>query len=555
MTRRVRRRKKKSYFEETMDIVKAILLVVIAAAAVVFVVFFIRDSMQDEDDRKMKASIFSTLFKKEEEETGTGAGETEETETGTEEETKEFTLKDGLTVDQDGNIVYVKDGALLVSTFLEEHGKLYYFDEIGMACTDRMNLDAMILHFGKDGALKNITVDPGYQEPYTDYLAEYPGLTKDNLLMAYLKEDRKFGRFSEIIYKKSADTMSHILGGNGSPQYTMPGTMQIADGNVYWLPFVNDPDELESLLCGKLFRMKPGDGKREIYSEDVTGFIVFTDPEGKTSLWYSKDGQVLKADLSEFTEDNTPVTFTEDMDYMTELSDGKLYLKTASGYPVAKESDAFHVLGFSYRLGPDGEILGSGEQKSVKVGNYTYSVKTGEMFGMERSVIVRTDEAGIEEMISGEFAGSAKNIYHNPNDNYLYMEYKYPDGSCYIACSSLDGYVDMLTGGDRGASSMKILGFADGRVYVKETYPDGGSFTEALDVYALSGLALGRTPEATVSEGTTEQAELTGPSSIGPSSQGPGAATAETGSAPGVAEDPVALTGPGAAPFGPGVTP
>ena len=540
MTRRVRRRKRKTYFEETMDIVKAILLVVIAAAAVVFVVFFIRDSMRDEDDRQMKASIFSTLFKNEEEETGTGAGETEETETETGEEiTEAVTLKDGLTVDQDGNIVYVKNGALLVSTFLEEHGKLYYFDEIGMACTDRMNLDAMILHFGKDGALENITVDPGYQEPYTDYLAEYPGLTKDNLLMAYLKEDRKFGRFSEIIYKKAADTMSHILGGSGNPQYTMPGTMQIAGGTVYWLPAVSDPDEMESLLCGKLFRMKPGDEKREIYTEDVDGFIVFSDPEGKTSLWFSKEGHLLKADLSEFTEDNTPVTFTEDMEYMTELSDGKLYLRTASGYPVTKESEAFHVLGFSYRLGPDGEILGSGEQKSVKVGSYTYSVKTGEVFGTERSVIIRTDEEGIEEMISGEFAGSVKNIYHNPNDNYLYMEYTYPDGSCYAACSSLDGYVDMLTGGDRGASSMKILGFAEGRVYVKETYPDGKSFTEALDVYELTGLALGRTPEPVSQAAPPEET---------PAASGPASYHVETGISPEYQikqTDPAGPTGPG----------
>lgn len=516
MSRRRRRRKRQNAIMETMNLVKTILLVVIAVAVVFFVVFYIKNSLGD-GGNEMKASAFAALFGKEQE---TGTEKETETETGTETPeavTEETEAEDGLSKDKEGNIIFISEGQPVTDSWVDYRNDLYYFDEIGIACTSELSFEAFNFRFGEDGALESITQNHSYMEPYTDYRADYPGLVQTSTMMIYLKDQNRFGRFRSIAYKKAAETMSHTLGGLDNPQFTNEGTIQLEGGYVYWLPFVSGPDEMESLINGNLYRMKPGDERRQIVAKGVSGYKALSDGSGKNVIYYCQNGQMIRCGDEACREDESSIIFTEDMEYKISVEKDRLMLRTVSGYPVTKRTDAFRVGEFTYALSETGEILSAEPSESAFTGDYRYSVLTEEAFGVKRSVILRTSSDGTEEIISTEFAGETQNIIYNPEDNYLYIEYVDPEDVPHIISSSLDGYVDLLKGGDRGAKSMKIMGFDGETVIVKETYPDGTVFYEKLDVMDLTGLALACDPiDLSSREPETEpetEAVLTGPGS------------------------------------------
>ena len=520
------RKKSRSYFAETMDIVKTVLLVVIAAAVVVFVIFFIKNSLSDKEDGTMKANIFTSLFKSEEE-SGIESS-TEETVPG--EEVKETVSQEGFQRDADGNIFFIRDGERVCESWLEYSGRLYYFDEIGLACTDLLSLDAFDCFFTADGALRSIEQDLSYIEPFTDYKADYPGLVKTKTLMAYLKESRSLGRFYCIEYKKTAETMSHVLGGSQNPQYTTAGTMQIAGNYIYWLSRVSSPNELESPFNGNLYRMQPGSNTREIVCEDLSGYLALSDD----AIWCSKNGEIFKLTGADCREDKTVPVFTSDMATHAELHDGALYLYTDYGIPVTMKTDSFTSGVFDYALDETGEIISVKGRSTAGAGGRTYAVRSEG----GRSAFVTVSEDGTETQVSGDFPGKTGSIFYNADDGYLYAELVYPDGTNHIICSSPDGYVDMLLEGKHDSYKMKIAGFGDGIVYVIEEDAMGNTVSEALDVYALTGLALSadavqETEPETESENETVSYEGPGGAVIQGPGSGPGGSTGP-GSGPAV---------------------
>lgn len=470
MDKRAKRRKKKNAVQETLELVKAILLVVIAAAAVVFVFVFIKKELTEGGSGKGGSSVFGALFEEKETETQTESESTSaEEETGTEE------VKDGLSEDSSGNTVFVSGGQNVKDMWVDWNNGLYYFDRDGHAKTGSFNDGAFVYEAGDDGSVKSISYNYNYREPYGN---EYVGLVKDKTIWAYLNESMIMGRFYTIKYRKTTETMSHTLGGTENSQYTMPGSIMINDGYIYWLPMAEDPDEMENLICGNLYRMKPGTEKREIAAKGVEGFRVLTNQEGNTVVYYYQGGSMHKCGPKDFREDESTAVFSEDMDYtVASDADGtRLYLTTVSGYPVRKQSDAFRAGDFTYSITADGEIVAVETETSVLHDGYEYTSEAGEIFGSVRSVIVRTGQDKVKMVISGEFTGEMRSLFYCEDENCMYGEFLCGTEGPRIMRISMDGDVDMLNQHDTSAAAMKIYAFLGEAVVAKVVRLDGTAY-------------------------------------------------------------------------------
>lgn len=482
MDKRTKRRKKKNSVQETLELVKAILLVVIAVAAVAFVFVFIKKELSEGGTGKGGASVFGALFGEKETETET------ETETVSVEESTEAPVTEGLHTDDDGNVMFSVNGQDIRNAWADIDNGLYFFDGDGHAKTGTFSEGAIVYEAGDDGSVRNISYDFNYRAPYN---SDYEGLVKDKTVWAYLGESSLMGRFRTIMYKKTTDTMSHILGGTENAQYTMPGSIMINDGYIYWLPMAEDPDEMEALISGNLYRMRPGTEKREIGAKDVEGFKVLNDQNGNAVIYYFQGGNMHKCTPEDFREDDSGIIFSEDMEYTVKSSDDgkKLYLVTKSGYPVRKQSDSFRAGDFTDSIKSDGEIISVEPQTSVAHDNYEYSVETGEIFGSVRSVIVRTGSDNVKTVISGEFIGECRSLYYCEAENCMYGEFLYGTEGPRIMRISMDGDVDILKQHSSEAAAMKIYAYFDDSVVVKIVRFDGSSYFGKLDRSSSSPLA------------------------------------------------------------------
>ena len=543
MDKRAKRRKKKNTVQETLDIVKAILLVVIAIAAVAFVFVFIKKELTEGGSGNSGSSVFGALFEEKETETET------ESESETEEETTEERINDGLTVDDDGKIIFMNNGEAVKNTWIDYNNGLYCFDKDGFAKTESFSEGAFVYDTGKDGSVRSISYNFNYRAPYEN---GYEGLVKDKTIWAYLGESSVMGRFYTILYKKTTDTMSHNLGGTGNTQYTMPGSIMINDGYIYWLPMLEEPDEMESLINGNLYRMRPGAERREIVAKNVDGYKVLTDLSGKTVIYYCQGGNMHKCGPENCVEDDSEIIFSEDMEYTVESdSTGKkLYLRTKSGYPVRKQSESFKAGDFTYAITGEGEIVSVESGISVHYGNSVYSVAAGEVFGTVRSVIVRTGRDNVNMVISGEFIGECRSLHYCEAEDCIYGEFLYGAEGPRIMRVSMDGDVDMLSQHDSGTASMKIYAFLDDAVVVKIIKQDGTSYFAKLAKSLSSPVAAAVEPISLESYNQPETESQT--AEIGPG-YGPGSETMES---------QAIIYGPGLSPtpkkkeeVGPGVSP
>jgi len=521
-----------------MNMVKTIILVVIAVVLIVFVLAFIRKTFgtsETSEDSKM-SSIIENIFKGKDTET---AAESEmETIDDVEVDTE---LQEGLNTDKNGRTVFMKNGSLVKDCWLDYEKSLYRFDADGYAVTGEYPEDAYIYTFSQSGKLQSIRRNESYTDPNAD--AEYPSLVETGGYKIWLTKESEtgedmWGRFRAIKYKKSA---THYLGSETNKQYTLPGTLQTdGEGYVYWLPLVEDPDELESLINGTLYRMKPGDEKRQIVADDVEGYRVVTTDSG-AYIYYFKNGSLGRCGSANCRVDETVTDFTEDMEYQAVIRNDKLYLQTASGVTVTKAFDSFTTGGFTYRIAADGEILSVAENKETALGEYIYSIMTDQAFGRIRNAVIRKNESGKLEMISNEFEGECRNIFGNEADGRVYGEYTYLDNAPHIIVITKDGDVDMLMDTEIGAEKIELYTFGKDSVFVKNTFTDGTVKFQEISVKETTPIALGTDPvdvtdmkPGTESETVNEMEHL-----------GPGYADPSVGQAP---DGSVYNAGPGALP-------
>lgn len=492
MDKRQRRRKRKNAIEDTMNMVKTIVLVVIAVVLVVFVLAFFRKNFgtsQFAEDSKIGGilDIFAKGRETEEStEVSSEAGEDMEVDTE---------LQEGLCSDKEGHILFVKNGQPVRDCWMDIDRALYRFDAAGYGVTGEYREDAYTYTFAKNGKLQSICRSEGYTDPYAG--GEYPALVQSKDLKVYLVNDNDagrdmLGRLRAIKYKIGA---SHYLGGEGSKQYTLPGTIQIdGEGYVYWLPLVNGPDEMEARLNGTLYRMKPGDEKRQIVADDVEGYRIVTAESGATYIYYFKNGTLGRCGTVNCREDESVIDFTEDMEYCTVIRDNKIYLQTVSGYTVTKEFERFTTGGFTYKIAADGEILAVEPAKEAVLGEYTYAFLTDLAFGRVRNVVTRKNAEDRTEMISGEFEGECRSIFAGEAAGRLFGEYTYMDGAPHIITITPDGDVDMLMDTETGAENIELYAIGKDSVTVKNTFPDGTAQFQEISVNESTPIALGMEP-------------------------------------------------------------
>lgn len=467
-----------------MDIVKTVLLVVIAVAAVVFVVLFMKGQLGGATKSDSKMSIFSDLF------TGRET-KTAETETTTGDVEIKTELKDGFNKDSEGRILYRKDGVTVKDRWMDLDRSLYRCDSDGFVKTGKFEEDGFVYQTAENGAVTSIKWNENYADRAS---AETPGLVKSGSMQVYLNNDVTLGRFAAITYKKS--TVSHLLGGEADPQYTRAGSIQVdAEGYIYWLPVVSNPDEMEARINRKLYRRLPEAEVRQIIAEDVDGYRVVIGTNGETVIYYCKGSGMYRCGSANCKDDVAVNRFTEDMEYELDLStEGKLYLKTAGGYPVTQAFDAFHTGGMTYEIAADGQILSRADQIEAVVGVDLYSILSDEVFNSIRSVAVKEDGEGKKYMISGDFPGECRCIYYNDKDGRLYAEYISSDGTPHVAMISKDGDVDLLISTEAGIEVMEIYGFNARGVVVKKTDIDGSISFRVVDSGSSTPLAIAIEP-------------------------------------------------------------
>lgn len=470
MDKRARRRKRKNTIREIADMVKTILLVVIAIIAVGFVYVFVTGQF-GESDESSKLSVFASIFRKNEEESE------EQRESSVFEEIEKIPeVREGFNTDSDGRLYFVKEGVVLKGCWLDYENSLYYIDEQGFVCVSDLVEGAFVYHFSSRGEVTSIT-SAGQVEQQTSG-TDMPGLVKSGSLMVFLDPDNCLGRFQQIQYKKSS--VSHALGAEEGTEYSLSGSMQIdAEGYVYWLPYIADPDELEAMIKGNLYRKQPGAQDRQLVARGVTGYHVLTGENDKTVIYYCSQSTMFKCGTESCRPDDTVTGFTEGMTYTLQMSEDaqKLYLVTESGYPVKKETNSFHTGGMEYSLSGEGEILSVSQQDHVAEGDYVYLTVSEDLYGMKSSVLIRQKEEE-KEVISSEFTGECSNLYYCSEDQRIYAEYLFMDGRPHIVSMSLEGDVDLLIGGDSEASEIRIFGFDEENVIVKQIQTDG-SFSYA----------------------------------------------------------------------------
>lgn len=523
MDRKDRRRKQKNAVKDTIRMVNSILLVVVAIAIVAFVAVFIKGQM--DADETGNSSFLSGLFSNETESTE------ESTTTAPKESVTEEDTTDGLHVTAGGSPYYMKQGARVKNAWIAENGSIYYAGEDGLLKTGNFEEGAFRFETAEDGAVKGIRFNTAYMIPSDG--SDYPYSVKSSSLTAFLNPKKTLGRMLQIMYKKTSETMSHQLGGTGAPQYTVPGSLQVAGGLVFWLPALSDPDEIEALSVNSLFCMRPGEDKRRVAARDVTGFKVLEDENGAATVYYCRDGAMYVCREDGFAEDETVIAFTEDMKYRPGPGeDGKLYLLTENGYRVTMASDAFAVGDYVYQLDATGEILGVEPQVSVEKDDYSYEVVTDEAFGVTRSVAARRKD-DVQEAISSEFFGSAGNMHLSDDGAVMYAEYRDAMNNSRIIRITFDGDVDIVNGFDPGDREIVLCGNAGADLVVKVVEEDGDRY-ETVTTGHMTPLALGMEP---VEIGAQQMEEIPkGPGDVIVTGNGPGYEKVDKGvqySAPG----------------------
>ena len=574
MTKR-RRRKKNSGLRDTLNILTSAALLVIAVLMVIFVVFYIKNNSflggTSLFNKKAQTTEAESLI-------GTTDDETLDIDLSEEhfglirlsngdimyamdaKEAAEYDEEHVLKVPADSPIGKDADGTkdqkyryYLANSWLDKDSNLYHFDAEGLACTDTFKEGAFIFSYDEDGILKKISYNKNYSGDSQTSQSDMPGLIQTKTLWAYMNSSRKLGDYTSVMYKKTTDSLSHVLGGDAAVQYASPYAYTIVGNKIYYLAVpagassdisgdntsnsgnhsdnsASGNDTALKSIAGKLFCMAPGADYREIAAENAEGFKVFQDKNSSgMPIVYYYDGTQIRRSVT-LKKDNSIVVLSEDADYSLDISEGdKAYLTVAGGQRVMLQSAGFKAGNFTYSLAADGEILKVAEKPTVSTGGYVYSVENGEAFGTRMARVIRKDKSGNRDIISGEFEGAASNLHYDYDSSSIIAEYNDNSGNGGLLKITLDGDVDFIEDSRSAGGKVVLYAIEDGKAVYKTT-EDGSAKFKTARIGAAVPIAAGVDPiPANVSDEPNAAAAAGDAHS---SSGSDGKTTVETGSAP-----------------------
>lgn len=396
---------------------------------------------------------------------------------------------------------YVKEnGEEAKQEWIASEGALYYFGADGRATSGTYQEPGMLYTFGANGRLQKIRYNADYKPDAQSVNKDYESLVQTKKLWAYLLMDRSYGSYYALMYKQTTEPTPHQLGGEKNPQYAGPYSMQIDGNYIYYLLSTDTPKKGEEETNKTLYRMRPGDEKRQIAARDVEGYKVLNGV-----VYYYGDGRMQQT--SAFAEDDTINPPLNDPDsYEVDISSGSAaYLLDSFGEPVSGDGERLKAGNFTYKLGADGEILDVSEKTSVNKSGYTFSIEDGKLFGKAVSRVLREDGSGVREVISSEFEGSTGNLHYDFDSGYMFAEYQDGSGNGRILRISLDGDVDYLADSANvsaeSGEQLTLYALQDGAAIVKAE--QAGTFL-SLRESAVVPLAVGIDPVPAAKEDASE---------------------------------------------------
>lgn len=371
--------------------------------------------------------------------------------------------EDELSNREDSDIIEEDGKKLLASEWLEDGSDLYYFDDKGRAVSD-LNEGAFNYRFDREYRLYSISYNNAYISESENDQKDYPGVVQTKTLWAFLDTEKQVDDLYAIKYKKTTESFSHLLGGDSNLQYTSNFAMNVADGYIYYVAFVDASDKMLEPIANKLFRMKPGAEKREICAEDIKGYKLIDAGNGDIHVYVDEGTKVKR--VTSFKEDDSMKTFPEDGDYYVDTSSGKAMLMLEGGYPVTLASDSFKAGNFVYAVNANGEITSVASKSQVNYGGYTYTVENGDSFGKKKARVIRSAN-GKKEVISAEFDGSVSNMHFDFDTSKIVAEYTDANGSAGLVTISLDGDVDIVYDASDLGSKCILYAIKDGYATVR----------------------------------------------------------------------------------------
>lgn len=371
--------------------------------------------------------------------------------------------EDELSDREDSDIIEEDGKKLLASEWLEDGSNLYYFDDKGRAVSD-LNEGAFNYRFDREYKLYSISYNNAYISESENDQKDYPGVVQTKTLWAFLDTEKQVDDLYAIKYKKTTESFSHLLGGDSNLQYTSNFAMNVADGYIYYVAFVDASDKMLEPIANKLFRMKPGAEKREVCAEDVKGYKLIDAGNGDIHVYVDEGTEVKR--VTSFKEDESMKTFPEDGDYYVDTLSGKAVLMLEGGYPVTLASDSFKAGNFVYAVNAGGEITSVASKSQVNYGGYTYTVENGDSFGKKKARVIRSAN-GKKEVISAEFDGSVSNMHFDFDSSKIVAEYTDANGSAGLVTISLDGDVDIVYDASDLGSKCILYAIKDGYATVR----------------------------------------------------------------------------------------
>lgn len=386
----------------------------------------------------------------------------------------------GWITDGNGSRYREADGSFAANQWKIWEDKLYYLNNDGYMATDEVRVGGQVFFFQEDGALRDIQLDKNWIGlTGDDNLQNLNSLVKSNEFWCYLSSDPAYsGSFKPICYRKTTETREEVLGGS-KPERSTVNSMQIHQGYIYYLPQVSEqqfnrlsPEEQQ--LCNKLYRMKPGESKKELLAEQTTGYLVLEDG----SVYYAaSDGirKVNEANVYAVGEEN----------YRVMIRDNGIYLVDSAGTVVTGDEQGKQVIedrvyelengrirdvypgeqrinNAVFTLEPDPQDRGKNAifkqedsgSKSVflqaPLGINSFCIAEGKLYcsiyaaqgedNVRYSEIYRINPDGSGyEQLSGRFEGNILNLYYYKEKQKIYGEYTPVSWkSCYGQIVSLD---------------------------------------------------------------------------------------------------------------------
>lgn len=386
----------------------------------------------------------------------------------------------GWITDGNGSRYREADGSFAVNQWKIWEDKLYYLNNDGYMATEEVRVGGQVFSFREDGALQDIRLDKNWIGlTGDDNLQNLDSLVKSNEFWCYLSSDPAYsGSFKPICYRKTTETKEEVLGGS-TPERSTANSMQIHHGYIYYLPQVSDQqfNRLsleEQQICNKLYRMKPGESKKELLAESATGYLVLEDG----SVYYASGNGIQKvneANVYTIGEEKYRVMIRDNGAYLVD-SAGTVVTGNESKIQVIEDrvyelengriSDVYpgeqRINHAVFTLEPDPLDRGKnaifkqedGGSKSVflqaPLGINSFCIAEGKLYcsifaaqgedNTRYSEIYRINPDGSEyEQLSGRFEGNILNLYYYKEKQKIYGEYTPVSWkSCYGQIISLD---------------------------------------------------------------------------------------------------------------------